>query len=83
MTPLKEFLSCHDVPLPSSPSPSMDLQDSTKGRGIQRRRRLHRSPLNLPEVDFQMPDIPIEKFSTFFGILQRMQETFVYIQKHM
>jgi hypothetical protein len=28
---------------------------------------LHRIPLNLPEVDFQMPDIPIEKFSTFFG----------------
>jgi hypothetical protein len=67
MTPMKKFLSCHDVPFPSPPSPSMDLQDSTKGTSSQRRRRLHRGPLNLPEVDFQMPNIPMEKFSTFFG----------------
>jgi hypothetical protein len=63
----QEFISCCDVPFPSPPIPSMALQDSTKGRVIQRRRRFHRTPLNLPEVDFQMPDIPIEKFSTFFG----------------
>jgi hypothetical protein len=45
----------------------LGLQDSVKQRIVQRRRRFHRTPLNLPEVDFQMPDISIEKFSTFFG----------------
>jgi hypothetical protein len=39
----EEFLSCHDAPLPSPPSPSMDLQDSTKGKIVQRRRRFHRT----------------------------------------
>jgi hypothetical protein len=34
----EEFHSCHDAPLNSSSSPSMDLQDSTKQRIIQRRR---------------------------------------------
>jgi hypothetical protein len=48
----EEFISCHDVPLPYSPISTMYLQDSAKGRVIQRRRRLHRSPLNLSEVDF-------------------------------
>jgi hypothetical protein len=45
----------------------MDLQDATKSRSSQRRRRLHRGPLNLPEENFQMPNISMEKFSTFFG----------------
>jgi hypothetical protein len=31
------------------------------------KRYLHRTQLNLPEPDFQMPDIPIENFSTLFG----------------
>jgi hypothetical protein len=39
----------------------------TKRRNTQRRRWFHNTPLNLPEVDFQMPNIPIEIFSTFFG----------------
>jgi hypothetical protein len=63
----KEPFSCHDALLPSPPIPSMDLQDSRKGKVIQRRRQLHKIPLNLPEVDFHMPDIPIEKIYTFFG----------------
>jgi hypothetical protein len=68
----KEFLSYHDAPFPSPPIPSMDLQDATKGRGNQRRRRLHRTPLNIAEVDFQMPNICIENIyieniSTFCG----------------
>jgi hypothetical protein len=33
-----EFHSCHDALLNSSSIPSMDLQDSTKGRNTQRRR---------------------------------------------
>jgi hypothetical protein len=45
----------------------MALQDSTKGRNTQRRRRFHKTPLNLLEVNFQMLDISIEFFSTFFG----------------
>jgi hypothetical protein len=31
------------------------------------KRYLHRTQLNLPEVVFQMLDIPIEKISTLFG----------------
>jgi hypothetical protein len=61
------FHSCHNASLYSSSIPSMALQDSTKGRNTQRRRRFYNTPLNLPEVDFQMPNIPIEIFSTFFG----------------
>jgi hypothetical protein len=61
------FHSCHNASLYSSSSPSMALQDSTKGINTQRRRRFHNTPLNLPEIDFQMPNIPIEIFSTFFG----------------
>jgi hypothetical protein len=57
----------HSCQIASLSSPSMALQDSTKGRNTQRRRRFHNTPLNLPEVDFQMPNIPIEIFSTFFG----------------
>ena len=45
----------------------MDLQDSTKGRNTQRRRQFHNTPLNLLEVDFQMPNIPIEIYYRFFG----------------
>ena len=45
----------------------MDLHDATKGRGTQRRRRINRFPLNLLEINFQMPNIPMEKISTFFG----------------
>jgi hypothetical protein len=45
----------------------MDFQYVEKGRDTQRRRQLHIIPLNLPEVDFQMPNISIEKISTFFG----------------
>jgi hypothetical protein len=61
----KEFISCCDAPFPCPPISSMDLQDATKGIGTQR--RWHISHLNLQEVDFQMPNISIEKFPTFFG----------------
>jgi hypothetical protein len=58
------FHSCH---IASLSIPSMALQDSTNGRNTQKRRRFHNTPLNLLEVDFQIPNIPIEIFSTFFG----------------
>jgi hypothetical protein len=45
----------------------MALQDLEKGRNTQRRRRFHKTPLNLQEVKFQMLDISIKFFSTFFG----------------
>jgi hypothetical protein len=45
----------------------MDLQGTTKGIGTQRRRQMHRIPLNPPEVDFQIPNITIDFFFTFFG----------------
>jgi hypothetical protein len=61
------FCSCCDAPLPSPTSTSMYFQDATNGISTQIRKRLHRSPLNLPEVYFQMLDISIEKFPTFFG----------------
>jgi hypothetical protein len=61
------FHSCHNASLYSSSIPSMALQDLAKERNTQRRRRFHNTPLNLPEIDFQMPNIPIEIFSTFFG----------------
>jgi hypothetical protein len=60
------FHSCHNASLYSSSIPSMTLQDSTQVRNTQRRRRFHNTPLNLPEINFQMPNIPIEIFSTFF-----------------
>jgi hypothetical protein len=63
----RELRSCCDATLPSPPCPSMAFQDGMKGRYTQRRRRLHKRPLNLPKVDFQMPNISIENFSTFFG----------------
>jgi hypothetical protein len=44
----------------------MDLQDLIKETNTQRR-KFHNTPLNLQETDFQMPNIPIEFFSTFFG----------------
>jgi hypothetical protein len=63
----EEFNSCHDAPLNYLSIPSMDLQDSIKWRNTQRRRQFHKTPINIPEVDFQMLDISIEFFSTFFG----------------
>jgi hypothetical protein len=60
------FHSCHNASLYSSSGPSMAFQDSIKGRNTQRR-RFHNTPLNLPEIDFQMANIAIEFFSTFFG----------------
>jgi hypothetical protein len=45
----------------------MDLKDSSKGTSDQRKRHFHITQLNLPKVDFEMPDIPIEKISTLFG----------------
>ena len=45
----------------------MNFQDATKMRGTQIRKWLHRRPLNMQEADYQMPDISIEKFPTFFG----------------
>jgi hypothetical protein len=45
----------------------MALQDLAKGRNTQRKRRFYKTSLNLPEVDFQMLEISIELFSTFFG----------------
>jgi hypothetical protein len=60
------FHSCHNASLYSSSGPSMTLQDSKKWRNTQRRSRFHNTPLNPPEIDFQMPNIPIEFFSTFF-----------------
>jgi hypothetical protein len=45
----------------------MVSRDASKGTTSQRRRRLHRGPLNIPEENFQMPNISMEKFSTFFG----------------
>jgi hypothetical protein len=44
----------------------MVLQDLEKGRNTQRR-KFHNTTLNLPEVDFQMLEISIDFFSTFFG----------------
>jgi hypothetical protein len=41
------FHSCHNHSLYYSSIPSMDLQDSTKGRNTQRRRQFHNTPLNL------------------------------------
>jgi len=61
------FHSCYNASLYSSSSPSMALKDSAKGRNTQIRRRFYNTPLNLPEVDFQMPNIPIEFSFTFFG----------------
>jgi hypothetical protein len=72
----EEFRSCCDVPFPSTPIPSMSLKDVAKGRSTQRRRRINRFPLNLLEINFQMPNIPMEKFSTFFG---GCRATFIYI----
>ena len=45
----------------------MALKDSTKQRNTQRRRRFHNTPLNLQEVESQMPNIPIEIYYRFFG----------------
>ena len=45
----------------------MALQDSAKGRNTQRRRRFHKTPLNIREINFRMADISIEIFSKFFG----------------
>ena len=61
------FHSCHNASLYSSSSPLMVSRDASKGTTSQRRRRLHRSPLNLPEENFQLPNISKEKISTFFG----------------
>ena len=61
------FHSYHNSPLYPSSRPSMVSRDASKGTTSQRRRRLHRSPLNLPEENFQMPNISMEKISTFFG----------------
>ena len=58
------FNSSHNAYLSS---PSMALQNSPKERNTQRRRRFHNTPLNLPKIDFHIPNIPIEIFSTFFG----------------
>jgi hypothetical protein len=62
----EEFLSYYYAPLHFLPITSMTSKYATKGRFIQGKRRFHRTPLNIPEVDFQVSDIPIEKFSTFF-----------------
>jgi hypothetical protein len=59
--------SCHDASLYSSSFPSMAFQDSTKGRNTQRMIKFYNTPLNIPKVNFQMPNIPIEFLSTFFG----------------
>jgi hypothetical protein len=40
----EEFHSYHDAPLNSPSIPSMALQDSTKGRNTQRRRKFHKTP---------------------------------------
>jgi regulatory protein YycH of two-component signal transduction system YycFG len=61
------FQSCHNASLHSSLRPSIALQDSTKEINTQRSRRFHNTPLNLPKIEFHMPNIPIEIFSTFFG----------------
>jgi hypothetical protein len=58
------FHSCHNAFLSI---PSMYFQVSAKARNTQRRRRFHNTHLNLSEVDFQMPNIPIENVFTFFG----------------
>ena len=60
----KGLHSCHNASLSS---PSMALQDSSKERNNQRRRWFHNTPLNIPEIDFQMPNISNKFFSTFFG----------------
>jgi hypothetical protein len=61
------FHSFHNASLYSSSSPSMDFKDSTKGRKTEIRIPFFNTPLNLPKVHFQMLNIPIEFFSTFFG----------------
>jgi hypothetical protein len=60
------FHSCHNYSLYSSSIPSMYLKDLAKDINTQRRRKFHNTPLNIPEIDFQTPNISIEDFSTFF-----------------
>jgi hypothetical protein len=43
------FHQCHDDPLNYSSIPSEVSRDASKGTTSQRRTRLHRGPLNLPE----------------------------------
>ena len=45
----KKFLSYHDAPLPSSPISSMVSRDPIKETSAQRRSKLHKGPLILPE----------------------------------
>jgi hypothetical protein len=43
----EEFFSCYEDIFPSPPGPTKVVQYTIKGEGIQRKKRLHRSPLNL------------------------------------
>jgi hypothetical protein len=48
-----------------------------KGEGIQRKKRLHRSPLSLQGEVHPLPDISMEKFPTFCGNVSE------YAEKHL
>jgi hypothetical protein len=63
----KEFLSCYEDIFPSPPGPTRVVQDTIKGEGIQRKKQLHRSPLNLQGEVHPLPDISMDKFPMFFG----------------
>jgi hypothetical protein len=43
------------------------VQVLVKGEGTQRNKRLHKSPLNLQEKVYPLPNIYVEKFPIFFG----------------
>jgi hypothetical protein len=62
----KEFLSCCDDIFPSPSSPTKVVQVTIKGEGTQRKKWLHKSPLNLQGEVHPLPDISMDKFPMFF-----------------
>jgi hypothetical protein len=62
----EEFLSCLEDVFPSPPGPRKFVQDTIKGVGIQRKKQLHRSPLELQGEVHPLPDISMDKFPILF-----------------
>ena len=63
----EEFLSYCDDILPSPPSPKKFIQVTIKGEGTQRKKWLHKSPLNLQGEVHPLLDISTDKFPMLFG----------------